>query len=688
MTRDAGRPVIFPEAVPLSLPEKRSVLSPRPAIPPARRRLYALITLLVPVLFFTALEITLRLAHYGPDLSLFTTESLSGVQYHVMNPSVKNRYFWKVDFSPSTSPDYFLVPKPRRTFRIFCLGGSTTVGYPYWYNGSFSSFLRDRLHALYPDRSIEVINLGMTATNSFTVLDIARDLTAYEPDCFVVYDGHNEFYGALGVASRESVGRSRWLTLTYLRLIHARTFLLVRDLYGRATQLFASRSEPQEAGTMMERLARGQYIPLGSLTYREGLQAFRENLRDLADLCRHARIPLILGTQVSNLRNRAPFVSGPPPGVTPGDRLAFQTRFNEGERLLLDGEADSALGAFQGALQSDSLRAETVYRIGCALDSAGRPREAERAYVRARDLDQLRFRTSSDFNRAILESADGASVAAVDIEQVFRAHSPDSLIGNELIMEHLHPRLRGYFLMGRAYTGALKQMGLLGSSTEWESRDTVDDASLWNERCVTDLDERTARRRTEALTSGWPFTAQYPIVDALPAGDTLGQIAEHLTRGTWNWLHGHEAAADYYAGRGEWENVGREYRTIVNQIPHDIKARLRLAHFYLQQGKLDDMRRELLASLETERTILAYRALGDLAMQRGAFADAASYYEKMDPFQQSAAERVANGYLLASAYAQSGRSEKATAQLLKVLAIRPDYQPAVELLSKLNTPHH
>ena len=47
---------------------------------------------------------------------------------------------------------------------------------------------------------------AMTATNSFTTLDFARELVDCQPDLYIVYDGHNEFYGALGVASRESPG--------------------------------------------------------------------------------------------------------------------------------------------------------------------------------------------------------------------------------------------------------------------------------------------------------------------------------------------------------------------------------------------------------------------------------------------------------------------------------------------------
>ena len=79
-----------------------------------------------------------------------------------------------------------------KTFRIFCLGGSTATGYPYWYNASFSFFLKTRLKIIFPDKNIEVINLSMTAVNSFTVLDMVKELPEYEPDLILVYDGHNE----------------------------------------------------------------------------------------------------------------------------------------------------------------------------------------------------------------------------------------------------------------------------------------------------------------------------------------------------------------------------------------------------------------------------------------------------------------------------------------------------------------
>lgn len=258
--------------------KKKKQIQPRlvQEIPPKRKRIFFIITLLIPVFFFIILEFTLRILNYGPDLSLFQINNIHGKEYYTLNPSVKNRYFNKSNFSPDPSPENFLVSKPTGTFRIFCLGGSTTVGFPYWYNGSFSSFLRDRLKALFPDRSIEVVNLGMTATNSYTVLDLAGDLIKYEPDLFIVYDGHNEFYGALGVASNEGGINERWMVLMYLRIIHLRTFQLVKKIISDVFNMF--RKTPADnlsRATMMEQLAKGKNILYNSYTYNQVLSVFK-----------------------------------------------------------------------------------------------------------------------------------------------------------------------------------------------------------------------------------------------------------------------------------------------------------------------------------------------------------------------------------------------------------------------------
>ena len=641
-------------------------------------------TLLLPIAAAVLLELALRIAGYGPDLSLFIPQDIRGQRYLVMNPEVKSRYFARIGFNPSTSSDMFRMPKPAGTFRIFCLGGSTTVGYPYSFNVAFSTFLRDHLRKVFPERPVEVINVGMTATNSFTTLDMARDLMDYQPDLLLVYDGHNEFYGALGAASHESFGGSRWLTNLSLRAIHLRTFVLIRDAIAGALRLAGSEDKAQPLGTMMERLARGQFIPYGSPTYDSGLETFRANLRDLAGLCREHGVPLILSTQVSNLRDLEPFVSGERPDLPVDVIRRRDAAINENMTALMNGEFPRSLDAITRAMALDSLRAETHFRMARVLDTLGRDRDARIHYQRARDLDQLRFRTSADFNAAILERQDGPACRVVDMERVFMAHSPDSLIGRSLLFEHLHPRSFGYFLMAEAYADAIRASGILGDEAAWAARDTVAPEARWAERVVTPLDEKMAERRTEVLMSGWPFRDQFPIVDAADRSDTIALIADRLVRAQVGWLEAHEQAATHYLGRNDLPDAALELRTIINQVPYlSVQPYLRLARVLLDMGQPGEVERVLRASLAVEPTILAYRALGDLALRGNRPAEAATLYEQTFSFPQALPEQVENGTLLALSYERAGMAAQAEGRIMKVLALKPDHREGVDLLRRL-----
>jgi tetratricopeptide (TPR) repeat protein len=652
----------------------------------SRRHAYLVITLAFPFVLLIVLEVGLHLFHYGPDLSLFTTEALHGKTYHIMNPAVRHRYFSRVSFKPSSSPDYFSVPKPNGTFRIFCLGGSTTVGFPYWYNTAFSTFLRDRLQRTFPDRPVEVINVAMTATNSYTVVDMAEELIDYEPDLFIVYDGHNEFYGALGIASRESMGGARWLSRLSLKLAHVKTYQLALDIYASFAKLFGSADADMARGTMMERLAKGKTVPLDSPTYRAGLEIFGANLRDLKELCAHRNIPLILGTQVSNLRGLAPFVSGTPSDIAPSARVDFHTRFNRGLECLSNNRPDSALNEFRFAAAIIPRHAEVHYRIARCLDTLGRTPEALPEYIAARDFDELRFRTSSDFNAAIRAMDDGHLLLCADIESTFAAASPGGITGNNLILEHLHPNARGQFLIATTYARIMRAHHLFVSDEQWSRADTLSDAAHWTARSMTPIDERIAARRTEALVTAWPFQPEEMPVSDIPASDTLGQIADRLAHGQIHWKQAHDLAIEYYVTRNDARALELEYRTVINQLPYiEVSPYLRLARLLLDQQRIGEVRSVLERSLIVEPTILAHRALADIALNSSNPAAAIPYYLKTFSFPQSPPEQVENGTLLATSYFRSGDTTRARERLRIVLAIKPDYMPAVQLLEAIET---
>jgi tetratricopeptide (TPR) repeat protein len=604
-----------------------------------------LVTFAAPFLLVAAVELALRLSGYGPDLSLFVTESMGGRPYLIMNPDVKNRYFARVDFTPSTSYDAFALDKTPGTFRIFCLGGSTTAGFPYGIAGSFSSFLRDRLHRLFPERQIEVVNLGMTATNSFTALDIVRELDAAHPDLIIVYDGHNEFYGALGTASRESAGGSRWITLLTLQLVHSRIYLLARDLYHRLTAGTPESAGQRESGTLMERLAHGQYISYGDPAYVRTRETFRDNLEDITAYCASHAIPLILSTQVSNLRDRPPFVSG-------------------------------------AATGTDTTSAATWFTRARALDTRGRYAGARHAYERARDLDRLRFRTSGDFNDVIRSFAGRPPVTVVDIDRLFAEASPDSIVGGELILEHLHPNLRGYALMARAYAAEMRARGLLAAAEAWKQRDTLDDGSGAPVPSMTALDSIAADRRITQLTSGWPFSPGNSHAVQADAGPLEPVLRDYL-HAKLTWEQAHVAAARAQEAAGDTAAAIAEYRVLINQLPQNTSAYLILAQLLIRTRRLDEAQMRLRQALAIEPGYFAYRSLGGLALHSGAVDSALFHLRHALARAATPREQCETGFLLAAALQRAGKHNDARSAARQVLAIDSSFSPARSLLRHL-----
>lgn len=651
--------------------------------PPAKRRLFWLITILSPFGLLLFAEVLLRAFHYGPDLSLFSTIEVAGRTYLFMNPAVKSRYFTDPSFNPSTSHDLFLAPKPEGTYRVFCLGGSTIVGYPYWYNGAPSTFLRDRLARLFPSRHVEVVNIGMTAINSYAVADLARDLARYEPDLFIVYDGHNEFYGALGVASNVTVGGYRWVTRLYLDLIHVRIFILLRDFAGRIAGLFGAPAGERPGETMMEQLARGKSIPYRSPLYARALDAFRANLLELRKICEQHNIPLILSTQVSNLRSLPPFDSGELPAV-PTDRRTFEQSFGQGTSLYASGEFAEALEKFRASNAVDSLRADSQYWMARCLDTLGDRASALSAYVRARDYDQLRFRCSSDFNEAIRAMSDGKGVGVADVESVFAQFSPAAIVDSSLIFEHLHPHARGFFLMAKEFASVMRHLGLLMPSDRWTAADTIDEEALWDARPITAVDEIAATRRNQVLTSRWPFPPGGRMPPHAPPDDILGTIADRILTGTLTWEYGHVAAAEYYEGQRKFADAEREYRALINQYPRVVSGYLRLGRILQAMGNRDGAERVFLQSLDVERTPVAYRMLGRFANNSKRFSDALTWFSKAIPLDATLEEQSDDRYSLALVCINAGMFDRGKEELRQLLTLNPHFVPAQKLLQRLS----
>jgi hypothetical protein len=171
-------------------------------------RLFALLLILF---LFGFVELALRIFSYGNNLNLFITHPENCMsKYYTTNPKIGEKYFIKFDATGGVN-DVFLKQKPDNTYRIFVLGSSSVVGFPYDKNLMFSRILHQRLIDAYPNKNIEVVNTAITAINTITLLDFMREIVKYEPDAIAFYEGHNDFYGAFGVGSNETLSKNKFI---------------------------------------------------------------------------------------------------------------------------------------------------------------------------------------------------------------------------------------------------------------------------------------------------------------------------------------------------------------------------------------------------------------------------------------------------------------------------------------------
>ncbi|MEL7363061.1 MAG: SGNH/GDSL hydrolase family protein, partial [Bacteroidota bacterium] len=182
-----------------------------------KRFVFIALSLFLPVLVLGMLEGGLHFAGVEQSARSPFVPVPSRPDARVLNPDYVARYF--PAFIPAVAFTPLAAEKPDDVFRVVALGGSSTAGFPYQFYHGFPARLQERLADALPALRPEVVNLGLTAVNSYTLWDLRRPVVAQQPDAVVIYAGHNEFYGALGVGSTvESFGDRVALKRLALRL--------------------------------------------------------------------------------------------------------------------------------------------------------------------------------------------------------------------------------------------------------------------------------------------------------------------------------------------------------------------------------------------------------------------------------------------------------------------------------------
>lgn len=542
----------------------------------ARRRfVFYLIAFALPIAILGVVELAFRLSGIGERAPLFVDAPHPG--YLRPNEDVIHRFFAGTDRGPKVSIDttFFLAEKPPGSLRVVIQGGSSAAGFPYGKWASPAGMLQQRLERTWPGRRIEVISTAMSAVNSFTLLDFQDEILAIEPDAVVIYAGHNEFLGVLGVGSAFSSGFSPALTRAIMRL---RRFHIVEAAFQLAGGGSAEES-PARQGTLMARIAGNKRIPTDSTLFRAAEKQFDSNLQRLLAGYRDAGVPVYLGTLASNERDQPPFVSAllPPDDARAWAELEQSARSSLRSRRVRDAYKDAA-----ALVRIDDDSADAWFLLGQAAEAAGRPEEARHAYLAAKDRDQLRFRAPESFNEIIRTRASEASATVVDVQGHMAAAAPAGIIGKTLMLEHLHPNVEGYFLMSDAFYGAMMDASIGGGDGR-----RIDPTTARAEIPVTEAGRLAAEWRIERLKGDWPFHDEpQPFSLPAPRGE-IEKIAQGWFAGELSWADAMNRSLVYYQQIGRYGEAARVAGNVAMAFPFEANPPFIAGSVLLKDDQVD-----------------------------------------------------------------------------------------------------
>lgn len=483
-----------------------------------KKLLFYIIALLIPVSVFVVSELWLRYDNKFEQQPLFVAvPALQG--YLQPNPKIIRRFFPKPEMTPKVSPDtqYFKSEKPKDSFRIVVQGGSTAAGFPYGRWGSLSGMLQQRFKRIYPEKEIEIINTAMASVNSYTLLDFNAEIQSIKPDLVMIYAGHNEFLGIMGVGSAFAAKGGRGATLMYLKAKNLRLFRLVEHLYY---EYFATAPDTDaNQRTLMSKIAKEKAIPKTSELYQAGVEQFSGNLGLILQKYQSAGIPVMVGNLVSNEADQVPFS-----GIS---------EFNKSElNKWLAASEEKKKSAINQLLHSeDRDPALTQFLVGKLTMSLGNHDSAKEYFQKARDLDLLRFRAPGEFNNVIEAVTEKHGALLVDVDANMRADSTHGIIGKQHMLEHLHPTERGYFVLADAFLQKFKQQHYTSDFNSYP-----DDKELaWQERPISKADAMYAEYKIGNLIGDYPFT-KTPFKVAPPSGTSLEATAVRARINGEGWL--------------------------------------------------------------------------------------------------------------------------------------------------------
>lgn len=231
----------------------------------------------------------------------------------------------------------FQRDKPKNTYRIFTLGGSTTLGRPYDDKTSFSGWLREFLRQADDTRKWDVINCGGESYASYREAILVEEACQYKPDLFIVYGSHNEFlerrtYHTVIETPPVIRGLGALASRTHL---YAAAHWAVQESRGKRDDENRDTLE-SEVRTRLDSSVGPADFSRDDEQRKQIVEHYRYNLARIVDTARANGADVLFISPAANLRSCSPFKSEHSAAVAADDakRAAYDQAYDKADASL------------------------------------------------------------------------------------------------------------------------------------------------------------------------------------------------------------------------------------------------------------------------------------------------------------------------------------------------------------------
>lgn len=599
---------------------------------------------------------------FSKYIPLFVEKGVADSEPVMATAKNKLKFFNRQKFSRKKGPN---------TYRIFCLGGSTTYGRPYMDPTSFCGWLRAFLPDADPSRNWEVINAGGISYASYRVSRMMEELVDYDCDLFIIYSGHNEFLERRtysDILEQAGVTRAIGTLLSYTRT-YAAVKRVVRSVSQDPPNTASREILPDEVKTRLDNVIGPADYARDDASKVQTIDHYRHNLTRMVELAGSAGAEVLIVVPAANLRNCSPFKSQHRAGLLPKDLARWQEHFDRAEAYRAAGNFQAALKDLNQAVGLDARYAELHFQRGHVLHSLGQYEPARASFERALEEDVCPLRALAQIQTIAREIADRQDTFKVDFAEMVDDLAEHKIPGEGLFLDHVHPTVDGNRRLALTILDTMTEAKIVAPSDTWNDQAISRVTQVVNSR----LDSRD--QATMLLNLAKVMSWAGKIEEA--AGLTEKVLELDSTK-----IEAHRIRAFAYLKREEYTLAADHYRAATVLRPDDVDAYSGLATALMHADKLNEAETSARRSvqLQPEKAGCHFVLAQVLAKQSKETEAIVRFRRTIELEPEMTAARIEIGKLLA----RQGASAEAVKHLEEAFAMRP---AGVGILSLIGNIH-